>query len=167
MRSLRHEYILLAASLVSVLTWLTFRSSAYAIDAASCATFTVVVFAYTFRKVGRGFFSGEHAKSVTEIVFAHTVCLAALVMLLRTGMFASMLPIWLTLPVIADHFGRIGPSAFQIAQVLVLFSLGYFEFRVLTDPKKRDPLKEEKKASAARWRNAEIEGERMNSLRLP
>jgi hypothetical protein len=167
MRYLRHEYILLAASLVSALAWVTLRGFSCSIDIAACSSFTVVVFGYAIRKIGHNLFFGENAKSVTEIIFAHAVCLAALVMLLRTGMFASMLPVWLTIPVIADHFERLGPSGFQIGQGLALFLLGYFEFRVLTDPKKRNPEKEEKKANAARWRNAEFEAERMSSLRLP
>jgi len=167
MRYLRHEYILFAATLAAASAFFSLRSFPFAIDLALCAFFTVVVFGYALRKRGRRLFSGDDARSITEIIFAHTVCLTAMVMVLRTGMFASTLPDWLILPVIADSYGRIGPSAFQMLQGLGVFVLGYIEFRVLIYPKKKDPEKEEKKAHAARWRNAELEAERMNTLRLP
>jgi len=166
MKYFRHEYILLATTLVSALLYFSCRQASFSVDATLCGAFTAVVFGYAIRKAGRGLFYGSNARSVTEIVFAHVVCLAALVMVLRTGMFASMLPIWLTLPVVADYYGRIGPSGFQIAQGLTLLCLGYFEFRVLTDPRVRNIEKEEKKAVAALWKKAELDAERMGSLRL-
>lgn len=167
MKHFRHEYILFAATVAGASVFFSLRGFVFAMDVALCALFTVVVFGYALRKRGRSLFSGDDARSLTEIVLAHTVCIMALVMVLRTGMFASTLPDWLTLPVIADNYGRVGPSAFQLLQGLAVFMLGYFEFSVITDPKKRDPEKEEKKAHAARWRNAELEAERMNTLRLP
>lgn len=167
MRYLRHEYILLAATVAAASAFFALHSFPFAIDVALCAFFTVAVFGNALRRRGRSLFAGDSARSFTEIIFAHMVCLTTLAMILRTGMFVSMLPDWLTFPVIADSYGRFGPSVFQILQGVAVFMLGYFEFRVLTDPKKRDPEKEERKAHVARWRNAELEAERMNTLRLP
>ena len=89
MRYLRHEYILLVATLAAALAWFSFSSFPWVIDAACCAFFTMAVFGYALRKRGRKLFSGDDARSMTEIIFAHTVCLTAMVMVLRTGMFAS------------------------------------------------------------------------------
>jgi hypothetical protein len=167
MRYLRHEYILLAASAAATLTYFSLRRVSFSMDAALCAGFTVVVLSYALRKRGHSFFSGDDPRSITEVVFAHTVCLAALVMAFRTGMFESSLPTWFTIPVGADSYGRqLGPSGFQMLQAIGIFFLGYFEFRVLTDPKPRDPEKEEKKATAALWKKAALEAERMDGLRL-
>ncbi|MFP5227259.1 MAG: hypothetical protein ACLGXA_06485 [Acidobacteriota bacterium] len=169
MRYLRHEYILLSASLASALTYFVLRPFAFSLDAAFCAGFSVAVFAYTLRKCGSTFVSGEQAKSVAEITLAHVVCLGALVMILRTGMFVSTLPGWLTVPVVVDTTGRqLGPTGFQILQAMAVFFLGYFEFRVLSDPKSpRDLQKEERKAVVALWKKAGLEAERMDGLRLP
>jgi len=168
MRYLRHEFILLAASAAATSAYFSLRSFSFPIDAALCAAFTIVVFSYAMRKRRHSLFSGDDARTVAEIALAHTVCLGALVMVLRTGMFESSLPGWLTAPLAADAWGRmIGPSAFQIFQALAVFFLGYFEFRILTDPKPRNPEKEEKKAHAALWKKAGLEAERMGGLRLP
>ncbi len=167
MRYLRHEYILLAACVAAALAYFSLRQASFSIDAALCAGFTVVVLSYALRKRGHNFFSGDDPRSITEVVFAHTVCLAALVMALRTGMFESSLPTWFTIPVGADSYGRqLGPSGFQMLQALAVFFLGYFEFRVLTHPKPRNPEKEQDNATAALWEKAALEAERMDGLRL-
>ena len=168
MRYLRHEFILLAACAASALAYVSFRQSSFAMDATLCAGFTVTVFSYARRKRGQSFFSGDDARSLSEILLAHTVCLAALVMVFRTGMFESSLPGWMIVPIVVDTTGRqLGPTAFEALQVVAALSLGYFEYRVLTDPKPRNPEKEEKKATEALWKRAALEAERMDGLRLP
>jgi hypothetical protein len=167
MRYLRHEYILLSACVAAVVAFYCLRNSTSAVDAAICAGFTVTVFAYSRRKRTHGFFAGDDARSLTEILLAHTVCLAAVVMVLRTGMFGSTLPAWMNLPVVADTSGReIGPTSFQILQAVAIYFLGYFEFRILTDPKPRNLEKEEKKALTALWKKAALDAERMDGLRF-
>ena len=167
MKFFRHEYILLAAFLAFAATWLSLRAQPFSVDAAIGATFTVVVFAYAIRKRGRRLFRGEEARSLAEILFAHLVCVTTVVLILRIGMFASTLPVWLTLPVIADHYERLGPSAFQMLQAIAIFCLGYCEWRVLISPRAIDPEKEERKAAIAIWKKAELEAQRMDGLRLP
>jgi hypothetical protein len=167
MRCCRHEYILLAAFLACVATWFCFRDYSFSIDAAASATYTVIVFLHAFRKRGRLLIHGKEARSVSEIIFAHTVCVASLVLILRTGMFISVMPDWLTLPVIGDHYGRLGPSLFQILQALGASFLGYFEWKLLISPRTVNVEKEERKARTALWKKAEVEAERMDNLRLP
>jgi len=167
MRYLRHEFILLAAFLASAATWLSLRGQSFSIDAALSAGFTVLVFAYAIRKRGRLLIRGEEAQSVPEIILAHLVCVATLVLLLRTGMFASTMPDWLTIPVAADHYGRMGPSAFQMLQAIAALSLGYFEWRLLISPRTINLEREERRARVALWKKAELDAERMDGLRLP
>jgi hypothetical protein len=167
MKFFRHEYILLAAFLAFAATYLALRSRSFSIDAALCTSFTVVVFAYAIRKRGLLLVRGDEARTLPEIVFAHLVCVTTLVLILRTGMFASTLPDWLTLPVAADNYGRLGPSVFQVLQAIAGLALGYCEWRVLTAPRIIDPEREEQKTRIAIWKKAEFEAERMNGLRLP
>jgi hypothetical protein len=164
---LKHEYILLAASLAFAAVDLALRGYSFAADAAFSVSFTVLVFAYAIRKRGLLLFRGEQARPLPEIVLAHIVCVATLVLVLRTGMFASTMPGWLTLPIVADHYERLGPSSFQMLQALVGFFLGYCEWRILTSPRTINPEREERKARTALWKKAELDAQRMNSLRLP
>lgn len=167
MKFFRHEYVLLAAFLAAAAIYFPLRGQSFAIDAAISASFTVVVFAYALRKRGRLLLRGEEARPLTEIVFAHVVCITTLVLILRTGMFASTLPDWLTLPLIADHYGRLGPSTFQLLQATAGFTLGYCEWRILTSPRVINVEKEEQKNRVAIWKKAELEAQRMDGLRLP
>ena len=167
MKFFRHEYILLAAFLVFAAIAFPLRGYSFSLDAALSATFSVLVFAYAIRKRGRRLFRGDEARPLTEILFAHVVCITTLVLILRTGMFASVMPGWIILPVVADHYGRLGPSIFQMLQALAGLSLGYCEWRVLTSPRTINPEKEERKARISLWKKAELEAQRMDSLRLP
>lgn len=167
MKFFRHEYILLAAFLAFAAIYLPLRGHSFSIDAALCASFSVLVFAYAIRKRGLLLIRGEEVRPISEIIFAHVVCVTTLVLILRTGMFASTLPAWLNLPVAADTYGRLGPSVFQLLQALAAFSLGYCEWRILISPRTIDPEKEEQKTRIAIWKKAEFEAQRMNSLRLP
>ncbi len=167
MKFFRHEYILLAAFLAFAAVYLSLRGQSFSIDAALSATFTVVVFAHAIRKRGRRLIRGEEARSLPEILFAHVVCVTTLVLILRIGMFVSILPAWLTLPVAADNYGSLGPSVFQLLQALAVSSLGYCEWRILISPRAIDPEKEERKNAIAIWKEAELEAQRMDGLRLP
>lgn len=166
MRHFRHEYILLAAFVVSIATWFSLRGQSYSVDGTLSACFTVLVFAYAIRKRGWLLIRGDEARSLPETLFAHMVCLATLILVLRTGMFASTMPDWLIIPVAADHYGRMGPSTFQMLQALAVFSLGYFEWRLLVSPRMVNVEKEERKARIALWKKAELEAERMDGLRF-
>jgi hypothetical protein len=167
MRYFQHPTILSAAFLVFVFVYTPLRGFQFGIDAALCVTFTLLVFSYAVRRRGLNLFSAEDAQPLSEILLAHAVCLLTLVFIMRTGSFATaLLPEWLALPVIADTYGRIGPSAFQLTQGLTLFFLGFFEVRLMTAPKIKDP-REEEKAQAALWRKAGLEADRLSSLRLP
>jgi hypothetical protein len=167
MRYFQNPTILSAAFLVFTFVYVPLRGFPFGIDAALCVTFTVLVFSYAVRRRGLTLFSAEDAQPISEILLAHAVCLLTLVFIVRTDSFASaLLPEWLALPVIADHYGRLGPSAFQLAQGLALFFLGFFEVRLMTAPKTKDP-REEEKAQAALWRKAGLEADRLSGLRLP
>jgi len=166
MKFFRHEYILLAAFLAFAAIYLPLRDQSFSLDAAIGGCFTVVVFAYAIRKRGRLLIRGEQARSLPEILLAHLVCVGTLILVLRTGMFVSTMPDWLTLPVAADHYGRMGPSAFQMLQAIAGFSLGYFEWRLLISPRSINFEKEERRARIALWKKAELEAERMDALRL-
>jgi hypothetical protein len=160
MRYFQNPTILSAAFLVFTFVYVPLRGFPFGIDAALCVTFTVLVFSYAVRRRGLTLFSAEDAQPISEI-------LLTLVFIVRTDSFASaLLPEWLALPVIADHYGRLGPSAFQLAQGLALFFLGFFEVRLMTAPKTKDP-REEEKAQAALWRKAGLEADRLSGLRLP
>lgn len=167
MKFFRHEYILLGAFLAFAAIYLLLRGQSFSIDAAISASFTVVVFAHAIRKRGRRLIRGEEARSLSEILFAHVVCITTLLLILRTGMFVSAMPSWLVLPIVADHYGRLGPSIFQLLQALVVSCLGYCEWRILISPRTIDPEKEERKTAIAIWKKAELEAQRMDSLRLP
>lgn len=167
MRYFRNTYVLFVAALVFALLYKALSNFSAGIDIALCAAFTIVVFGNAIRKHGRSLLSGEDAQSLTEILFAHALCLGALVMIVRTGMFAiSLLPDWLNLPVAADNFGRIGPSTFQILQALAVYFLGFSEVRMLTAKKEVNPEKEEQKTQAALWKKAGLEAERLDGLRF-
>jgi hypothetical protein len=167
MRYFRNTYVLFAAALVFALLSMSLHHLSAGIDIALCATFTIVVFGNAVRKSGRSLLSGEEAKTLSEILLAHAICLGTLVMIVRAGMFSlSSLPDWLNIPVAADKYGRIGPSTFQILQALAIYFLGYLEFRMLTAKKEVNPEKEEKRAQASLWRKAEVEAQRMDGLRF-
>jgi hypothetical protein len=167
MRYFQHPTILSAAFLVFVFVYVPLRGFAFGLDAALCVTFSILVFGYAVRRRGLDIFSAEDAQPLSEILLAHAVCLLTLVFIVQTGSFATtLLPEWLTLPVVADTYGRVGPSAFQLAQSLAIFFLGFFEVRLMTAPKKKDP-REQERAQAALWRKAGLEADRLSSLRLP
>jgi hypothetical protein len=167
MRYFQHSTILSAAFLVFVFVYAPLRGLAFGMDAAFSATFTMLVFSYALRQRGLTLFSAEDAQPLSEILLGHAICLLALVFIVRTGSFASaLLPGWFALPVIADNYGRLGPSAFQLTQSIALFFLGFMEVRLMTAPKKKDP-REEERAQAALWRKAGLEADRLSGLRLP
>lgn len=167
MRYFQHSTILSAAFLVFVFAYVPLRGFQCGFDIALCATFTLLVFAYAVHRRGLNIFSAQDAQPLSEILLAHAVCLLTLVFIVRMGSFATtLLPEWLALPVVADAYGRIGPSAFQLTQSLAIFFLGFFEVRLMTAPKIKDP-REEEKAQAALWRKAGLEADRLSSLRLP
>lgn len=166
MKYFQHKYILLIGSLVFALLYTVLRDTSFGVDAAVCASFTVLVFGYAIRKRGRSLLSGEDARSVAEILLAHTVCLWVVLATLRSAMFASALPDWLVLPIVEDHYGRIGPSALQILEGLALFLTGLMEMHLLASPKVKDPAKEEQRAHKALWKDSELEAERMSRLRF-
>jgi len=167
MRYFQNKFVVFFAAPASALVYFVLRDFSFAIDAALCVSFTILVFGNALRRRGRRFVAGEDGRSIAEILLAHAVCLVTLVMILRTAMFASMLPDWLIIPVCADHYGRFGPSTFQMMQWLALFFLGYLEVLLLTAPKVKDPEKEEARAIAALWKKAGPEAERLDPLRLP
>jgi hypothetical protein len=167
MRYFRNTYVLFVAALVFALLYTVLRDFSAGTDTAISATFTIIVFGNALRKRGRTLFFGKEAGSPAEILLAHIVCLGALVMILRTGMFTvSLLPDWLNIPVAADNYGRLGPSVFQILQAFAVYLLGYFEFRMLIAKKQIDPEKEEERARKALWKKAQPEAERLSALRL-
>jgi hypothetical protein len=166
MRYFRNRYLFLFAALGFAAVYSALRGFTFNVDAAVCVSFTMVVFGNALRSRGRRLFFGKRARPFTEHLLTHAVCLIAVVMILRTGMYAASLPDWLTLPIGADNYGRIGPSGFQILQGLALFFLGFLEYGLLTAPKKPNPAKEHRKAQAALWKKAEVDAERMDTLRL-
>ena len=167
MRYFQHRYVLLFTALAFGVVYGAFRGFTFNVDAAVCVSYTILVLGNAARARGRQLFSGEQARPVAENLLAHAVCLIAVVMILRTGMYVASLPNWLIIPIGADNYGRIGPSVFQISQALALFFLGSLEYRPLIAPRKVNPEKEEAKARAAIWKKGELDAERMDSLRLP
>jgi hypothetical protein len=167
MRYSQHRYVFLFAALAFGVVYGLLRGFTFNIDAAVCVSFTILVFGNAIRKRGRQLFSGDQARPLAENLLAHVICLIALVMILRTGMYAASLPNWLIIPVGADNYGRLGPSAFQMLQGLAVFFLGFLEWHLLTAARRVDPEKQEAKARIALWKKGELDAERMDSLRLP
>ncbi len=164
MRFFRLKMIGLMAGLAFTLAYASLRQYPFGFDVALGASFTVLVFGNAIRRRGFGLFSGEESKTVTEILLVHAASLAALLMIVRMGIYlAPSLPDWLTLPVGADNQGRVGPSILQIILSLAIFLLGFIEVRVLT-AKKAVEAGQEKRPSV--WSKADLETERMNGLRL-
>jgi hypothetical protein len=168
MRYFQQKYVFSFAFLAFALVYFSLRSFSFAVDAAVCAGFTLLVFGNAIRRRGRSLIAGGDARSITEMILAHAICLVALVMVLRTGMFApSLLPAWVNIPVGADNYGRLGPSTFQILQSLAISFLGFLEFHILIAPKVFDPEKEEKRTLATLWKKGKLDAKRMDTLRLP
>jgi len=162
MRYFQRKMIGLAAVLAFALVYAPLREFSFGADAAICASFTVLVFGNAIRRRGFGLFRGETAKPMGEILVLHGVCLAALVILVRMGMYITpVLPGWLSTPIGADNQGRVGPDGFQILQSAAIFLLGYFELRFLTAKKKAESRQQE----ASGW-SSDLEAERMSGLRL-
>jgi hypothetical protein len=165
MRYFQRKFVTFAASLVFALIYKPLHQLPFAFDLALCASFTILVFGNAIRRRGFALFSGDGARPISETLLAHAICLIALVFIARMGMYATgFLPEWLVIPVGADNYGRVGPSAFQILQSLAIFFLGFFEVRVLVAQNTKDAAAAEIKA--LRWTDAELEAQRMNSLRL-
>ena len=166
MKYFQRTYVFFAATVAFLLVYAALNRFPFAVDAATCVTFSILVFANAIRRRGFALFRGADARPLTEILLAHAICLVALVIILRLGYYATpFAPDWLTLPIGEDNYGRLGPSLLQIVQTLALFSLGFFEYRVMIAKKRVDPEAEEK-AKAALWREAELEAERMSGLSL-
>ena len=164
MRYFQRKLIGMAAVFVFSLIYTPLRQFPFGFDVALCASFTVLVLGTAIRKRGLGLFSGEGKKPLTEILLVHALALAALVIIVRMGMYLTpILPSWLSTPVGADNQGRIGPNGFQILQSLVLFLIGFVEVRVLTAKK---AVEEGGKPNASLWSKPDLEAERMSGLRL-
>jgi hypothetical protein len=165
MRYFLRKLIVFAASLAFAFIYRPLRQFPFALDLAFCVSFTILVFGNAIRRRGFALFSGDSARPLSETLLAHSICLVALVIILRLGMYATpFLPEWLILPIGADNYGRVGPSVFQILQSLAIFFLGFFELRVLVAQNTKDAADAQSKAT--RWTEAELEAERMSSLRL-
>jgi hypothetical protein len=165
MRYFQRKFVTFAASLAFALIYKPLHQFPFAFDLALCVSFTILVFGNAIRRRGFALFSGDSARPLTETILAHSICLVALVFIARLAMYApGFLPEWLTIPVGADNYGRVGPSAFQILQSLAIFFLGFFEVRVLVAQNTKDAANAKKRAS--RWTEADLEAQRMSSLRL-
>jgi hypothetical protein len=165
MRYFRRKMIGLAALMAFALVYAPLRQFPFGVDAAICATFTVLVFGNVIRRRGFALFSGEDAKPLAEILLVHVCCLTALVVLVRMGMYITpFLPDWLSTPIGADNQGRIGPNGFQILQSIAIFGLGFFEFHLLTA--KKSVAEGEELAKNSPWGKPDLEADRMSSLRL-
>ncbi len=165
MRYFQRKLIGMAAAIAFTLVYTPLRQFSFGFDVAICVSFTILVFGTAIRKRGLGLFSGEGAKPVTELLLVHALALAALVIIVRMGMYITpILPGWLSVPVGADNQGRIGPTGFQIIQSLALFLLGFVEVRVLTAKKAVEEGEEKSKGSL--WSKPDLEADRMSGLRL-
>jgi hypothetical protein len=165
MRYFRRKMIGFAALMAFALVYAPLRRFPFGVDAAICATFTVLVFGNVIRRRGFALFSGEDAKPLAEILLVHVCCLTALVVLVRMGMYITpFLPDWLSTPIGADNQGRIGPNGFQILQSIAIFGLGFFEFHLLTA--KKSVAEGEELAKNSPWGKPDLEADRMSSLRL-
>lgn len=166
MRYFQNRYLFLFAFLAFAAAYSALRGFTFNVDAAVCVSFTILVIGNALRSRGRRLYFGKRARPFAEQLLTHAVCLIAVVMILRTGAYVASLPDWLSTPIGADNYGRIGPSVFQALQVLALFFLGFLEYGLLTASRKINPVKEQKKAHAALWKKAEMEAERMDTLRF-
>lgn len=165
MRYFQRKIILFAATFAFALVYSPLRQFSFGVDVAICASFTVFIFGNAIRKRGFGLFSGEDAKPITELLLIHVFCLAALVTLVRMGMYVTpMLPYWLSTPIGADR-GVIGPDGFQVLQTIALFVLGIVELRLLTAKNTKESGATSRRMTL--WGKPDLEGERMSSLRLP
>jgi hypothetical protein len=168
MRYFQNKFTILFAFLASLIVYMAFQQFSFAIDAALCIGFTIVVFGNALRQRGVGLLTGSDARPPAETLLAHAICLMTLVIIVRTGMYLpDFLPEWFTIPIAADNYGRVGPSCFQFVQGLVIFFMGFFEVRLLVSERKRDPEVEQARARTALWKKAGIEAERLSTLRLP
>ncbi len=166
MRFFQRTHIFFAATVAFLSIYAALSHFPFAVDAALCASFSILVFGSAIRRRGFTLFRGPDARPLTEILLAHSICLVALVIILRLGFYATpFAPDWLTLPVGEYSYGRLGPSLLQILQSLALFFLGFLEYRVMITKKHITP-EDQEKAQAALWRKAELEAERMSGLSL-
>jgi hypothetical protein len=165
MRYFQRKMIGFAAVMAFTLVYGSLRQYPFGIDAAICASFSVLVFGNALRRRGLELFSGDEKKPLTEILLIHALALAALVVIVRMGMYITpFLPDWLSTPIGADNQGRIGPNGFQILQSIAIFGLGFFEFRLLCAKKSAEEGEERSKVSP--WGKPDMEAERMSGLRL-
>jgi hypothetical protein len=165
MRYFQRKMTGLFAALAFTMVYALLRQFPFGLDAAICASFTVLVLGTVVRRRGLGIFSGDKAKPLAEILLVHAVSLAALVIIVRMGIYMRpFLPGWLSTPVGADNQGRVGPTGFQILQSAALFLLGFVEVRVLTAKKPAEDG--EAKVSDSLWSKPDMESERMSGLRL-
>lgn len=165
MRYFQRKLILFATTFTFAVVFALLRPFPFGMDVALCASFTVLIFGNALRRRGLGLFSGEDAKPVTEILLIHALSLAALVIIARMGMYLTpILPDWLSTPVGADSYGRVGPTGFQMIQSVALFFLGFVELRVLTAKKAKESAEAEKRQTL--WGKPDLEAERMSGLRL-
>ncbi|MFY9745594.1 MAG: hypothetical protein WA891_17010 [Acidobacteriaceae bacterium] len=165
MRYFQRKMIGFAAVMAFTVVYASLRQFPFGVDAAICASFTVLVFGNALRRRGLELFTGDEKKPLTEILLIHALALAALVIIVRMGMYITpFLPDWMSTPIGADNQGRIGPNGFQILQSLALFGLGFFEFRLLAA--KPSAAEGEEQATISPWGNADLEAERMSGLRL-
>lgn len=166
MKYLRRKLMLLLASAAFFLVYFPLRDFSFALQAATCAAFTVLVFGNAFRRRTSSLFFGDEARPIAEIALVHAICLASLIAVFAAGSYLEpLLPYSLRSPLGAGWYGIPGLTAVEALQSVPIFFLGLGELRYLTSRNRPRPNRPE--SNPTRWRKAALEEARMSRLRLP
>jgi hypothetical protein len=165
MNYVQRKMIAFMASIAFALVYLPLRYQPYGLDLAICAGFTVTMFLNAKRKRGKaGLLFGKDAIPFLQLLPGHALALAALVGIVRLGIYAApVLPGWLTNPLGNAPGGHPLPSLFRYTQTFMVFILGFVESWWLTQVK----TKEEKEAqSRVAWTKSAFDQRMGERLRL-
>jgi hypothetical protein len=159
---LQRKVVALLAFLAFVGAYTALHTTAFALEGAAAASYTVAIFGNAFHKRGLTLISGETAKPITEILLGHALFLSGLIVIVAYGaLAATSLPVSFTQPLGFSHYGRPYPSGLRLLQTALLFVLGFVESWWLTAVKKDEPGKQK-----VIWTESGMEQDRMNRLRL-
>ncbi|MFP5227257.1 MAG: hypothetical protein ACLGXA_06475 [Acidobacteriota bacterium] len=164
-RKIEKKMIAILASVAFALVYLPLKDFAFGVDLAICASYSVTIFANARRKRGEAkLLTGEDAIPLVDLLLGHVLALAALVGIVRLGIYAKpVLPDWLTTPMGTTPGGRHLPSALRYLQTAMVFLVGFVETWWLATVK--TPEEKEAQSRIIRGKNA-YEEYLSNRLRL-
>lgn len=170
MRYFQKKLIALAASAVFSLVYYPLRGFSFGLEAAVCASFTVMVFGNALRRHAADMTTGNGGNRVAGMLLFHALCLGALIMIFQIGDFLTQqLPYWMDMPVGAEQYGHPMPTGIQLLQTGAIALLAWIEVRwfaraTTTTAPQEGPVEGKRVIWGGQ---AALERERLNRLRLP